>query len=161
MQRTMKTLPTRTLPTRTLPARTLFAQVTDPAPSQPRAGQGPDRPLAKVFVRDLVLNALVGIYDREKTARQRVRVNLDLQVLDRVGPKRDAIDDVVSYEDAVNTVKAVVGAGHVNLLETLAEDIADSLLSDPRIRTATVRLEKLDAFAECAAVGIEIVRGQG
>ncbi len=139
----------------TTTAKSLFAQVTSPA-----SRSLPGRALAKVFVRDLVLPALVGIYDHERAAPQRVRVNLELQVLDRVGPKRDAIDDVVSYEDAVNSVKAVIGAGHVNLLETLAEDIADSLLSDPRIRTATVRLEKLDAFAECGAVGIEIVRTQ-
>lgn len=137
-------------------AKTLFTQVTTPA-----ARVLPGRPLATVLVRDLVLPALVGIYDHERAAPQRVRVNLELRVLDRVGPKRDAIDDVVSYEDAVNSVKAVVGAGHVNLLETLAEDIADSLLSDPRVQTATVRLEKLDAFADCAAVGIEIVRGRG
>lgn len=136
-------------------AKSLFAQVTAPA-----AKRLPGRPTARVFVRDLVMTALVGIYEAERAAPQRVRVNLDLQVLDRVGPKRDAIDEVVSYEDAVNMVKAVLGAGHVNLLETVAEDIAAALLADPRIRTATVRVEKLDAFPDCGAVGIEIVRTQ-
>lgn len=133
----------------------LFAQVT-----RPSARVLPGRALARLFVRDMELLAVVGIYDHEKTVPQRIRVSLDLHVLDRVGPKRDEIADVVSYEEAVEIVRGIVGAGHVNLLETLAERIAAALLADVRIRAVTVRIEKLDAFAEAASVGIEITRGQ-
>ncbi|MFM2042881.1 MAG: dihydroneopterin aldolase [Pseudomonadota bacterium] len=166
---------------------TLFARITDPAarlPGQtpaPQAGTsaaapvtGPSpatvvsagralgrAPLTRVFIRDLVLPAIVGIYDHEKTVPQRLRVNLDMAVLDRAADGRDRIADVVSYEDALTLVSAIIGAGHVNLLETLAETIARRLLEDGRVQTVTIRLEKLDAFAECASVGIEITRGRG
>lgn len=152
--------------------KTLFARVTAPVQSTPpltppetpappsRAAAPARRPPRRVFVRDLVLPALVGIYEREKAAPQRLRVNLDLAVTDPNAPPRDAIADVVSYEEAVKTVAAAVEAGHVNLLETLAEEIAARLLRDARVEAVTVRLEKLDAFPDCGSVGIEIVRGR-
>jgi len=155
MQRTMKTLFARI----TDPAARLPGQAEPSLPSLPVAAAG--RPLTRVFVRDLVLSAVVGIYDHEKIAAQRLRVNLDLGVLDRAADGRDSIGDVVSYEDAITLVTAIVAAGHVNLLETLAETIARRLLEDGRVQTVTVRLEKLDAFAHCASVGIEITRSRG
>ncbi|HYE50858.1 MAG TPA: dihydroneopterin aldolase [Azospirillaceae bacterium] len=138
---------------------TLFAQVVAaPRPASPDRARPPT---ARVFVRDLVLPAVVGIYAHEKTAPQRLRVGLDLEVLDRVGARRDDIADVVSYEDAINTVRALVAEGHVNLVETLAERIAARLLEDARVLSATVRLEKLDAFPDAGSVGIEITRVRG
>ncbi|WP_114395430.1 dihydroneopterin aldolase [Oleisolibacter albus] len=139
--------------------KTLFAQVTRPAPV-PVQIHSVKRSPARIFVRDLVLPALVGIYDREKGAAQRLRINLDLTVADWTPQVRDEITAVVSYEDAVNRVTALVRQGHVHLLETLAERIAADLLADSRIQSATIRLEKLDAFADCASVGVEITRGR-
>lgn len=147
---------------------TLFSRITAPTGPAPRTEEAapapaslPTRPLTRVFVRDLVLDALVGIYDREKAQPQRLRINLDLGVLDRAADGRDCIADVVSYEEALNTITAIVTAGHINLLETLAETICRRLLEDGRVQTVTVRLEKLDAFASCASVGIEITRTRG
>lgn len=145
---------------------TLFARITDPAarlPGQPAPQPQPlaARPLTRLFVRDLVVPAVVGIYEHEKTTPQRLRVNLELGVLDRAADGRDAIGDVVSYEDALKRVAAIIAERHVNLLETLAETICRRMLEDGRVQTATVRLEKLDAFPECAAVGIEITRSRG
>jgi dihydroneopterin aldolase len=52
----------------------------------------------------------------------------------------------------------LLGAGHVELVEQLADRIARLCLEDPRVRSARVRVEKLDAIADCAAVGVEIER---
>lgn len=139
---------------------TLFRNVVAAPRGLPDPVPAPVRPLAKVFVRDLVLPAEVGVYAHEHGRTQRIRVNLDLAVLDRVGPVRDEIADVVSYEDAVNIVAAIVAEGHVKLIETLAERVAERLLTDVRIQSATIRVEKLDAFQDCASVGIEITRAR-
>lgn len=152
--------------------RNLFAAVTAPAPKAPaiplHRAERPAKPLpvptpaptGRIFVRDLLLAARVGIYDREKQADQRLRVNLDMAVVLPGPGGRDEIGQVVSYEDALNLVTAIVGEGHVNLLETLAERICARLLEDPRILSVTLRLEKLDAFAACASVGVEVTRGR-
>ncbi|HJO96838.1 MAG TPA: dihydroneopterin aldolase, partial [Rhodospirillales bacterium] len=52
----------------------------------------------------------------------------------------------------------IVGQGHVNLVETLAEKIAAACLKDKSIRSLRVRVEKLDVFADAASVGVEIER---
>jgi dihydroneopterin aldolase len=116
-----------------------------------------------VFVRDMVLSASIGIYQHEHNDQQRVRVNVDLAVDDEtaraglmVGP--DELSRVVNYEKIVDAVRAIVGAGHTRLVETMAERIAEACLLDNRVRTARIRVEKLDIFADAAAVGVEVER---
>jgi dihydroneopterin aldolase len=125
------------------------------------------RRLRHVFLRDLVLEARIGVHAHERAATQRVRINLDLGVEDdaaralsrsRVG--RDELWRVVDYEVVANRVRSIVGAGHVHLVETLAERIAEASLEDPRVHLVRVRVEKLDVFADAASVGVEIERRQ-
>ena len=122
----------------------------------------PARPAPKrtrqVFVRDLVLNCLIGVHRHEQDGKQRVRVNLDLSVEDHVDGIEDKLANVVSYEDIVLSLRALADAGHISLVETLAERIADLCLVDRRVRLAKVRVEKLDVFADAGSVGVEIER---
>lgn len=110
----------------------------------------------RLFVRDLVLPGLLGVYQRERGRPQRVRVNLDLEV--ERGAGGDEIDAVVSYDDVIGGVHEVVAAGHVQLAETLAERIATRCLADRRVIEARVRVDKLEPFAEADSVGVEITR---
>jgi dihydroneopterin aldolase len=114
--------------------------------------------LRHVFVRDLELKALIGIYEHEKLKPQRVIVNIDLSVTEGEGPKDDDIGHVVSYEIVVKKVEAMVAEGHINLIETLCEKIAAACLRDKRVRAARVRVEKPDIIANARSVGVEIER---
>jgi len=111
-----------------------------------------------VFVRDLVVDCLIGVYAHEKEQPQRVRINLDLAVREGSAAVDDALDNVVDYEALVSGIGALVGRGHVNLVETLADDIAAMCLGDGRVRSARVRVEKLDVFDNAESVGVEIER---
>jgi dihydroneopterin aldolase len=111
----------------------------------------------RVFVRDLTLDAVLGIHAHEKRAPQPIRINLELDVrLDRA--IEDRYENVVCYHEAVKRIEAIVAAGHVNLVETWAEEIAASMLADPRVDAVKVRIEKLAAVARTASVGVEIER---
>jgi dihydroneopterin aldolase len=114
--------------------------------------------LRHVFVRDLVVPCSIGVHRHERAAEQRVRINLDLAVREGERPLGDRLEDVVCYEKIVAGVSAIVGRGHVNLVETLAEDIAAMCLEDPRVRSARVRVEKLDILPNADSVGVEIER---
>lgn len=127
---------------------------TTPPPLQPLAAAGTG--LRRVFVRDLVLEAHVGVRAFEHGRRQRVRINLDLGVLDT--EIDDRLESVVCYDDLTAAVRVIVHEGHVHLIETLAERIADACFRDRRVATARVRIEKLDIYADAASVGIEIER---
>ena len=113
----------------------------------------------RVFVRDLTLSARIGLHQHERLADQRIRINLDLAVAIPASVDDD-YDKVVCYGELVTGVRRVVGSGHVNLVETMAERIADMCLADRRVLSARVRVEKLDVFPEASAVGVEIERRQ-
>ena len=122
-----------------------------------------DAALRHVFLRDMVLSASIGIYPHEHTASQRVRINVDLGVDNdaviagvAVGP--DELARVVDYEKIADRVRSIVGAGHVRLAESLAERIADACLQDTRVRSARIRVEKLDIFADSVSAGVEVER---
>lgn len=110
-----------------------------------------------VFVRDLVLSCCIGVHRHEHTAAQRVRINLDLAVRDN-HDLGDDLANVVCYERITTAVRAIVARGHIKLVETLAEEIAAMCLADPRVRSARVRVEKLDVFPDVTSVGVEIER---
>lgn len=114
--------------------------------------------LRHVFVRDLEMMALIGIYDHEKVDPQRIIVNIDLSVHEGDGPQGDDIGHVVSYEIVVKKVEQIIAEGHINLVETLCEKIAAACLRDKRVAAARVRVEKPDIIKNARSVGVEIER---
>ncbi len=112
----------------------------------------------RMFIRDLVVNMLIGVHRHERDGRQRVRINIDLSLIDDTGVDDDRLASVVSYETLVHDIRRLCDSGHVNLVETLAERVADLCFDDRRVRGAVVRIEKLDVFADTASVGVEIER---
>ncbi len=116
------------------------------------------RALRHVFIRDLVLSCSIGVHGHERQADQRVRINLDLAVREDDWRLDDDLENVVCYEKIADGVRAIVGQGHVKLVETLAENIAGVCLMDKRVHSLRVRVEKLDVFADAASAGVEIER---
>jgi dihydroneopterin aldolase len=114
-----------------------------------------EAPTDHVFVHDFVLPVRIGAYASEHEKPQRVRFNVDVQVL---RPPHEAEDmrDVFSYDVITDGICMIAALGHVMLAETLAERIAALLLEHPRVVRATVRLEKLDLGP--GAVGVTIER---
>ncbi|MDQ7251323.1 dihydroneopterin aldolase [Dongia sedimenti] len=115
--------------------------------------------MMKVFVRDLVLAARIGVYQHEKLASQCVRINLELACTEHPAINDD-VSNVVNYADLVEQIRAIVAKGHINLVETLADRIAQMCLEDRRVQTAKVRIEKLEVFKEAESVGVEIERAR-
>ena len=111
-----------------------------------------------VFVRDLELDANIGVYHREKGQMQPVRINLDLTVEETEGEVADKLENVVDYGAVVDGIKAILAGGHLNLVETLAEQVAAHCLADRRVKVARVRIEKLKVVPEAQSVGVEIER---
>lgn len=124
-----------------------------------RTDQAPSR-LRRVFVRDLVLDWLIGVYHHERLGKQRVRINVDMAIVEGDRPLDDKLANVVCYETVIDDIRRLADDGHVNLVETLAERIADACLADTRVQRAIVRVEKLDVFNDADSVGVEIDRGR-
>lgn len=111
--------------------------------------------LDRVFVRDFVIEMSIGAYRHERGRAQRVRFDVVAEVPPPSGAGDD-IGEVFSYDVILDTIRALAENRHVNLVETLAEEIAARLLAHGPIAAVTVRVEKLDVAP--AVVGVEIVR---
>jgi dihydroneopterin aldolase len=109
----------------------------------------------RIFVRDFVLPIRVGAYAHERDKLQRVRFNIEVDVLRPTHPTAD-IRDVFSYDLITDGIRMIVAQEHIALLETLAERIAALVLAHPWVSAATVRVEKLDLGP--GSVGVEIRR---
>jgi dihydroneopterin aldolase len=113
----------------------------------------------KVFVRDLILPARIGIWSEEQGIAQRVRFTVELSVTPGAHRPGD-LSSVVSYDFIIDGIKESLAEGHVLLTETLAERIAEHCLSHPRAAEVRVVVEKLDRVPG-ASLGCEIVRVRG
>ena len=119
-------------------------------------GTSTDAPYDRVFVHDLVLDAEIGVYTHEKGVTQRARFSVDIEVTPTSQAIDDQIERVLDYDMIIATIKTILAEGHINLVETLADEIATRCLSHPRAASVRGKIEKLDK--EPGAVGVEIVR---
>jgi 7,8-dihydroneopterin aldolase/epimerase/oxygenase len=121
----------------------------------PRAANAPRR---KIFVRGLMLDAYIGVYDSEQGVAQPLKIDLQVEVVEPSNPIGDSLEDVVCYNKLTQGIKAILAEGHIKLVETLAERVADLALSHPMAISVDVRIEKPNAISEAAAAGVEISR---
>jgi 7,8-dihydroneopterin aldolase/epimerase/oxygenase len=110
----------------------------------------------RVFIRDLELLARIGVHGHEQGKPQPVRINVWLT--GDVDTSLDRLENAIDYEAMAEKIRAIAGAGHINLAETLAERIAAVCFEDRRVAHARVRVEKLHALPGAAAAGVEIDR---
>ena len=110
-----------------------------------------------VLVKNLILKASIGIYPKEKIKKQKVRFNVSVTAKDSI-KKRNDISDFVSYDDVIKNIKYVINTGHIELVENLANQIAEKCLSDKKILKIEIMIEKLEPFKEAESVGVKIVR---
>jgi dihydroneopterin aldolase len=123
------------------------------------SGTSTDAPYDRVFVHDLVLDAEIGVYSHEKGVTQRARFSVDIEVAPSDEAVEDQISCVLDYDMIIATIKGILAEGHINLVETLADEIATRCLVHPRAALVRVKIEKLDK--EPGAVGVEIMRRKG
>jgi 7,8-dihydroneopterin aldolase/epimerase/oxygenase len=109
-----------------------------------------------IFVKDWVVDCNIGVYAEEKGVTQKVRLYVDAYLAPHVRANAaDDMADVPSYTDIIDAVEAITAGGHINLLETFAERIAERCLADARLSALRVRIEKLERGP---VRGVEIFR---
>lgn len=112
-----------------------------------------------VYVRDLRLDARIGIYEWEKRILQKIRIDLEMAWDNRIPAASDNINDTLNYKTAAKRVTQLVESGHYELVERLAETIADTLMQELRIPWIQVTVGKPGAVRGASEVGVKIERG--
>ncbi len=121
------------------------------------ASAGAD-PRDRISLRDHVVEVEIGAFQAERGTTQRVRFDVVVEVRPHPEPLQDDVDRILSYDLITEAIAAELAAERMNLLETLAERVADRILAEPQAMRAFVRIEKLDRGP--GALGVEIVRSR-
>lgn len=121
------------------------------------ASAGAD-PRDRISLRDHVVAADIGAFQLERGQTQRLRFNIVVEIRPHPAPLQDDVDRILSYDRLTEAIQAELAAERLNLLETLAERIAERILAEPQAMRVFVRIEKLDRGP--GALGVEIVRAR-
>ena len=116
----------------------------------------------RLFLRDHVVPVHIGAHAFEKGVTQRLVFNVELFVpyADST-PKDDQLTEVVDYDMVREVIAKRVALGHVELQETLCDDLAAQLLAHPQVRAVRLSTQKPDVYPDCAGVGVEVFRMKG
>ena len=148
--------------------------------TRPRAGRGPyplDRahrgrrssrprrlllihagPVDRVRLEGLELQAQIGVYDRERGVTQTLVISVSVERDLRLGGSSDLLADTIDYDRIAQVCRDVVNDRHHNLIEAVAERIADRLRKEYAAEAVDVRIEKPGAVPGCRTVAVEIRR---
>jgi dihydroneopterin aldolase len=111
-----------------------------------------------IVIRDLRVEALVGIHRRERHVLQTVSIDLEIGVPGAVVFVSDKVADTIDYEQVALKIRALAASGHFRLVETFADRIAAMLLNELRAPWARVSVAKVGILANARYVGVTIER---
>ncbi|EHF4952757.1 bifunctional dihydroneopterin aldolase/7,8-dihydroneopterin epimerase [Enterobacter hormaechei] len=112
-----------------------------------------------VFIEQLSVITTIGVYDWEQTIEQKLVFDIEMGWDNRKSAKSDDVNDCLSYADISETVIAHVEGQRFALVERVAEEVADLLLSKFNSPWVRIKLSKPGAVARAANVGVIIERG--
>jgi len=112
----------------------------------------------KVYIRDLRIETVIGIYDWEREIRQTVSLDLEMGADIRRAADTDSIEDTLDYKSVAKRLIQFVGDAEFQLVETLAERIADIVLHEYDVPWMKLRLSKPGAVTGSQDVGVIIER---
>jgi dihydroneopterin aldolase/D-erythro-7,8-dihydroneopterin triphosphate epimerase len=114
-----------------------------------------------MFIRDLMIRCIIGTRPVERRRRQTVILNIAMACdLARAG-RTDNLADTVNYKDLYDRIRALARDSRFLLIERLAAAVADVCLSDRRVKSATVTVDKPRALPGAASAAVSITRRRG
>lgn len=111
-----------------------------------------------ILLRDLRVEALIGIHRRERHAPQTVSLDLDIGLPGEAVFASDRVADTIDYEQVARRVRELAASGHFRLVETFAERIARLLLDEFGAPWVRVTAAKVGILANARLVGVSIER---
>lgn len=111
-----------------------------------------------IIIRDLRVEALIGIHRRERHVKQTLTIDLEIGIPGDAVFSSDKVADTIDYEQVTIRIKALAESQHFRLVETFAERVAAILLGDFGAPWARVSVAKVGILANAKFVGVSIER---
>jgi len=113
-----------------------------------------------IYIKDLRIDTIIGIYDWERRVRQTVILDIEMGTDIKKSAQSDAIKDTLNYKAVAKRLISFVEKSNYQLVETLAENIAEILLSEFNVPWLRLQLNKQGAVRDVRDVGVIIERGK-
>ncbi len=111
-----------------------------------------------VFIKDLIIEEIIGIHKHEKIKKQKIKFNIIIDVNQSSLPDEKDIKSIVDYEKITNKLENLTKSKKYNFLESLAEDSFKEIFQDKRINSVTIKIEKPEAIKNAGSVGVEVFK---
>ena len=111
-----------------------------------------------VFIKDFIIEEIIGIHKHEKIKKQKIKFNIVLNVNQSSIPDEKDINSIVDYEKITNKLENLTKSKKYNFLESLAEDSFKEIFEDSRINSVTIKIEKPEAIKNAGSVGVEVFK---
>ena len=111
-----------------------------------------------VFIKDFIIEEIIGIHQHEKIKKQKIKFNIVLNVNQSSIPDEKDIKSIVDYEKITNKLENLTKSKKYNFLESLAEDSFEEIFKDKRINSVKIKIEKPDAIKTANSVGVEVFK---
>ena len=114
----------------------------------------------KIFIRELTAETTIGIYDWERDIRQKVLIDLEMEVDTSIAASTDSISDALDYSQISHELITFIEASDFFLVETLAEELTGIILEKFKVVWVRLRLTKPEALTKASGVGVLIERSR-
>ena len=113
----------------------------------------------RIFVRGLMIQASIGVHPHEYEATQPIIIDIELDMGGMDLPSEDRLHETLDYGVVAEKAEDIALEAHVQLVETLAERIADwALAADPRVQRCAVSISKPQALLKADFAGVEVIK---
>lgn len=112
----------------------------------------------KIFIRELALRCIIGIYPEERREKQDVVINVEMHCDLRKAGRSDDLNDTVDYKAIKKAILKLVEGSSFQLIESLAEHIAEIALAHAKVQHVVVSIDKLGALRFAKSSAVEITR---
>ncbi|QDT89059.1 dihydroneopterin aldolase [Gimesia algae] len=112
----------------------------------------------QIHISDLLLRTIIGINDEEREKKQDVLINITMQVDLKTAGQSDDINDAVNYRTITKEIIELVESSHFQLVEKMADQVAQICLQDHKVHSAEVQIEKPGALRFARSVGVTVFR---
>tara|TARA_Y100000590_G_scaffold386561_1_gene459466 strand:- start:106 stop:534 length:429 start_codon:yes stop_codon:yes gene_type:complete len=112
----------------------------------------------KVFIKDFIIQEIIGIHQHEKIKKQMIKFNIAIDVNESVIPNENDIKSIIDYEKITIKLENLARRKKYNFLESLAEDSFKEIFEDKRINSIAIKIEKPEAIKNAHSVGVEVFK---
>jgi len=113
-----------------------------------------------VFIKDFIVHEIIGILEREKIKKQKIKFNIVIDVNQNTIPNEKDIRSIIDYEKIIAKIENLTKSKRYNFLESLAEDSFKEIFEDKRINSVKIKIEKPNAIKNADSVGVEVFKNR-